>query len=89
MNNVQRNFRNQMKQIEQEKKQYWRKETYHDRFDGKTYIRYYDQNNHLLKTEPKKAFFKSIGKVLATLVALIAIVAVFLLFYCKFGFIIY
>jgi VIT1/CCC1 family predicted Fe2+/Mn2+ transporter len=55
MTEVQRNFKRQIKETEKERIKYWKKEIYKDHFKGKKYIRYYDQNNHLMKTEELKS----------------------------------
>jgi uncharacterized protein (DUF2235 family) len=60
MNEVQRNFKRQIKEIEQQKKKNWKKEIYYDQYQKKKFVRYYNEHNILLKTEEKKSPIKII-----------------------------
>ena len=63
MNNIQKNFKSQMKQIEKKEKKNWRKEISRDIYTGEKIINYYKGNSSILmKTEEYKSPFSKIIK---------------------------
>lgn len=89
MNDVQRNFKRQIKQVEHEKKQYWRKEHYHDRYTGKNYLRYYDEHGTLLKTTEAKISFKGLLSALFTIVGILILIGIVIFIWYKFHVVIF
>lgn len=73
MNSVQRNFKAQQRQIEAENKHRWRREEYYDHYQHKKFIRYYDINGELMKTEEKRSPTKIIVGILAGIFVIILI----------------
>jgi hypothetical protein len=84
MNDVQRNFKRQMKQIESHDKRYWRKERYYDRFQKKHFVRYFDEHDTLLKTAEIKRPFIGLLKVIIGIITVCIILAIILFIYTKF-----
>jgi hypothetical protein len=89
MNDVQRNFKREIKQVEQEKKNYWRKEHYHDRYTGKNYIRYYDEHGTLLQTKATSISLNGLLKAFIAVIGVIIIICVLIFIWYKFHIIIF
>jgi hypothetical protein len=86
---VQRSFKKQIKQVEHDNKQFWRKERYHDRYTGKNYIRYYDEHGTLLNTKTKKVSISGLLKALITVIAVIILLGIVIFVFFKFHVIIF
>jgi len=88
MTDVQRNFKKKIKQIEQKKMRYWRKERYHDNYNGKNYIRYYDEHGTLLKTKEASISVNGLLKAFAAVIGVIIVICVLIFIWYKFHIII-
>jgi peptide methionine sulfoxide reductase MsrA len=89
MNQVQRNFKKEIKLVEQEKKRYWRKEHYHDRYTGKNYIRFYDEHGTLLKTQEASISVNGLIKAFVSVIGVIIIIGILIFVWFKFHMIIF
>ena len=89
MNAVQRNFKRQQKQFQNENRHKWRKEHYIDHSNGKKYIRFYDERGYLMKTvEKKRPMHHALGCI-GTVLLIAIIVGILIFVYEKFHLIIF
>lgn len=89
MNDVQRNFRRQQKQIERDFKHRWRAERYTDEYTGKKYIRYYDMNGTLIKTVERKSIISRVLDGMAKAFGIVILLCIILFIFLKFHVIIF
>lgn len=85
MNNIQKNFKREIKKFEKREKKNWRKEISRDIYTGEKIINYYKPNSSILiKTEKYKSPFskliKLIKKIIFLLLQLMIWITLFLFF---------
>jgi hypothetical protein len=85
MNNIQKNFKKEIKEFEKKEKKHWRKEIARDIYTGEKIINYYKPNSSILiKTEkyisPFSKLIKCIRKIIFFLLKLIIWITLSLFF---------